>query len=154
MGLLRKACNLSGTERLILMRAIIYLAAMRIGLWLLPPRVLLGRRTASDVDTQQVDRRVTPKQIAWSVRVVSRYLPGTRSCLVQALATQVMLARRGHTADLRIGVAKDEAGRFKAHAWVECAGAVIIGGDGLSRYTPLPPLQAWPKSRRTSQAQQ
>ena len=62
------------------------------------------------------------------------------SCLSQALATQVMLGRRGRSATLRIGVANEE-GAVKAHAWLETEGKIIIGGSqSRNRFSPLPPL--------------
>jgi hypothetical protein len=54
-----------------------------------------------------------------------------------------MLARRNYPAQLCIGVAKDEAGRLKAHAWVDFEGKVIIGKVGASEYVPLPPLEIY-----------
>jgi len=43
---------------------------------------------------------------------------------------------------LRIGVARAEnGGPFRAHAWVECGGKVVIGGDVLAEYTALPPIE-------------
>ena len=55
----------------------------------------------------------------------------------------MLLTRHGYSAQLRIGVARAAAGPFKAHAWVECAGTVIIGGgSALGDYTPLPALEA------------
>jgi hypothetical protein len=42
---------------------------------------------------------------------------------------------------LRIGVAKGEAGKLEAHAWVESQGRIVIGGlRDLPYFTPLPPL--------------
>jgi hypothetical protein len=40
---------------------------------------------------------------------------------------------------LRIGVARSEAGKIEAHAWVESMGKVIIGGThvDLKRFTVL-----------------
>ena len=82
------------------------------------------------------------------------------SCLTQAMALQMMLARRGHHCAVRIGVERRAAapetqsdglesdgltpkfranplargsdiadGKFRAHAWVEWHGRVLIGGD-------------------------
>jgi hypothetical protein len=75
--------------------------------------------------------------IAWAVTVASRYVPAA-TCLTQALAVQGLLAGRGHPACLCIGLARSAAGRFQAHAWVECAGRVVIGGaEAPIRFTPL-----------------
>lgn len=79
--------------------------------------------------------------IAWAVTVASHYVPAA-TCLTQALAARVLLAGRGHSARLCIGVARSESGRLQAHAWVECAGRVVIGGaEAPVRFTPLPPLE-------------
>jgi hypothetical protein len=52
-----------------------------------------------------------------------------------------MLARNGHPAALRIGVAKDGDGTLEAHAWVETGGSVIVGHlRDLARFAPLPAL--------------
>ena len=70
----------------------------------------------------------TTDNVAWAVSAGSRYTPST-SCLVQALAAQMLLNRRGYLSQLRIGVAKGDAGQFQAHAWVESDGRIIIGGN-------------------------
>jgi Transglutaminase-like superfamily len=68
-------------------------------------------------------------------------MPGAKTRLNQALATQMLLARRGYPALLHIGVAKGKEGQFQAHAWVESEGKVVIGGAGLGCFTPLAVLE-------------
>ena len=72
------------------------------------------------------------------VQRVSSCVPGA-TCLTQALALKLMLTRRRVTCRLRIGVAKELGGAFKAHAWVETRSSqVIIGGDhSPEQYKPL-----------------
>lgn len=144
MKQLHKFLSLSPAERRLLVSVALYLVASRLGLWVLPFRTLLDRlpNVASEQDPLCRSVRLPLEKIAWAVAVVSQYLPGTRNCLVQGIATQVLLARRGYTACLRIGVAKDEDGRLKAHSWVECDGHVVVGGAGVSQFTPLPPFQS------------
>lgn len=74
-------------------------------------------------------------RIVWAVSHVSRIVPQA-SCLTQAIATQVMLARHGEDSRLHIGVARCETGQFVAHAWVEWREQTIIGGTSR-QYTPL-----------------
>lgn len=64
-------------------------------------------------------------------------MPFSITCLPQAIATQVLLARRGYPAFIHLGVAKGMEERIEAHAWVECQGRVVIGGDERERLTPL-----------------
>ena len=72
----------------------------------------------------------TVSRIAWAVSAVARRLPSRTTCLVEALAAEAMLRRRGFAPTLRIGVREpgSDATLLEAHAWVECAGSVVIGG--------------------------
>lgn len=125
-------------ERRLLVSALFRLAAIRIGL-----RVFSLEQLVKQIETFKVSKTLkvwTPEKIAWAIRVVSRYLPGGGNCLVQSLAAQSMLARRGYVSQLRLGAAREE-GKFKAHAWVECEGQIVIGAAGVSQYTPFPNLE-------------
>jgi hypothetical protein len=119
------------------------LIAIRLGLWLLPFRTLqrlLTRMTQGAYKHQAADQ-ASIDSVVWAVTVASRYVPEA-TCLTQALAAQVLLARRGYPARLRIGVARSETGQFQAHAWVENGGRIVIGGTANPSYfTPLPPLE-------------
>ena len=85
--------------------------------------------------------RVSADNVSWAVEVASRHTPGVKTCLNQALAAQVLLARRGHPAVLRIGVAKGKEAHLRAHAWVESEGKIVIGGTGVERFAPFPVLE-------------
>ena len=74
-----------------------------------------------------------PSRIGYLVAAAANLIPGT-TCLPRALATQVLLGRHGHGAELRIGVKKDSEGEFQAHAWVEAGGRVVIGGPEVTGY--------------------
>ena len=58
--------------------------------------------------------------VGWAARL--HFLP--MACLVQSLALQWMLARRGIFSQLQIGAAKDARG-FRAHAWLEVDGEKV-----------------------------
>lgn len=137
---LRKFLRLPIAEWWLLIKAALLLEVIKLGMRLLPFRTLrrLVVRAAATrrrhVETSSADR------IARIVEVASRHTPGVKTCLTQALAAQVLLARRGYPALLRIGVVKDERERFQAHAWVESNGKTIIGGYELDRYTTLATL--------------
>lgn len=81
-------------------------------------------------------------RVGWAVRHAARLVPRA-TCLTQALAAQIMLARRGVPSVLQIGVdrAADSTGsaRFEAHAWLEVDGLVLVGGtaDSLARYARI-----------------
>lgn len=135
---LRKFLALSQRDRHLLVSAVFLLGAIRLGLWLLPFQTLnrlLQKITQLNTEVQKVNSDTV--DIAWAVSVASRYIPGAL-CLAQALATQVLLGRRGYQTDLRIGVARGKKGQLRAHAWVESQGKIVIGGLGNCLYTPVP----------------
>ncbi|MGH7897503.1 MAG: lasso peptide biosynthesis B2 protein [Candidatus Binatia bacterium] len=65
--------------------------------------------------------------------LVFRNWPGGGTCLRRSLVVGHVLRRRGPL--VRIGVARGEAGRIHAHAWVEIDGRPL-GGDGEG-FVPL-----------------
>lgn len=143
MKRLRKFLGLPPTERNLLVTAAFVLGLVRVGMWLLPFRTLrrLLARMAQAPAVRRRGDQLSPDRIAWAVEIASRYVPGGRTCLVQALSTQVLLARQSHSARLRIGVAKGRRGQLEAHAWVESEGKVVIGGVDVARFIPFSALE-------------
>jgi hypothetical protein len=133
---------LPARKRRLLLRAVALVAAVRIALWTLPfrwVRSVVGRRRA--VSPELGKHHV--EHLAWAVQAAARRIPGA-SCLTQAISLQHLMALAGHQAEVHIGVAKDAARGFEAHAWVEHRGAVVLGDDGdLGRYAPM--LALYPK---------
>lgn len=79
------------------------------------------------------------RRLLWAVEAVSRRLLPQRPCLTQALAAHVLLVRHGaHQVELQIGVKRPSDGTFRAHAWLERKGRVLVGGEtSLSAYSRL-----------------
>lgn len=134
------------------MEAWLLLWACRIGLWTAPfPQVLRGAQFCAG--RLRSSRPLGPDRV---VEVIRRTLPLTlrASCLTQALAGWIMLTRHGAVSRIRIGVTSHQE-EFKAHAWLEAGGRVILGdmddmqdatgsGSGLEPYHviwTLPPEQ-------------
>jgi hypothetical protein len=133
----RKLVALPPDDRRLLAEAALLVGASRLGLWLLPFRLLPGLLARlARLCARRASKHMVPDRIAWAVLVVSSYVPGA-TCLTQALAAHALLAERGCAARLRIGVARGARGRLEAHAWVEAEGRVVIGGPISGRYTPL-----------------
>ncbi len=91
---------------------------------------------------QSLRRPVNPDlldEIAWAVKSAARWVPVRGTCLVQALAGQILCACWGQSGTLCIGVAKNRRGAFEAHAWlVTSEGETIIGQvAGLKHFVPL-----------------
>ncbi len=139
---LRKFFSLPTTERQLLIKAALLLETIKLGMRLLPFRTLrrlLNRMTYATPARLRYAYQPSTDKIAWAVETASRHTPGLKTCLVQALAAQLLLARRGHPALLHIGVVREE--QFQAHAWVESEGKVVIGGSELECYTRLAVLK-------------
>jgi len=133
LATIRRGLALSRGDRALLVEAAVHLWMMRIGLWVLPFRWLYRPPPVAQAPGP------APERIARAVSRGSHLVP-CPTCLVRALAARRMLARHGHASQLWFGVARPAEGRFEAHAWLECGGATIVGGDepGLE-YTTLQP---------------
>ena len=109
-----------------LFEALLVVPAIRLALWLLPFRVVLAfveRRRAA------ADGNVSMERVLRAIHAVARRVPRA-TCLTRALAAMFLLARHGHGATLRLGVAKED-GRVSAHAWLESEGRMIMDGAGV-----------------------
>lgn len=137
-----KFLQLPQHDRRLLLGSVFLVGLIRIGLWLIPFKSfwgLISKKTQNSIDLP-CGEPAELSRVVWAVKTASRLIPKA-TCLVQALAAQVLLNRRGHPTRLRIGVAKSEEGQLLAHAWVENQGSVVIGDFvDLPRYSPLPPL--------------
>ncbi|MBA2671297.1 MAG: lasso peptide biosynthesis B2 protein [Gemmatimonadetes bacterium] len=135
MRRLNKLRRLSSSERNLLVRSFSTVLAARILLWVLPFRVL-HRATVYLAGRRGAQPSVSIQQISWAVDVSSRRVPRA-TCLTQAIAAQILLGREGYEPRLYLGVARGNGGDFKAHAWVQCSGTVVVGGAERVNYTPL-----------------
>ena len=113
-------------------------AAVRVSLGVLPFHVVdrlfqpaSGRPRRAGDDPSRV-----LKIAAWT----GRTFLGDRPCLTQAVAARWLLSRRGYETHLLIGGNKAD-GEFKAHAWLEMDGRVVLGAvegmDQLRRFQPV-----------------
>jgi hypothetical protein len=142
MRRLHRVLTLPRGDRSLLIRSELLVIGVRVGLSVLPFRVLrrLLERLTPEPAVRESGGGPSADRVAWAVRRTSRTVPAA-TCLTQALAAQVLLRRYGIPARIHIGVAKDESNRLVAHAWVESGGRVVIGGGGLEQYTPLMVLE-------------
>lgn len=113
-------------------------------------RVMAAAEWMSGAGRGSAAGAVSPEAVGHEAEAAARHLAPGRPCLPQALACCVLLRRAGHPAELHIGVRRapddGDAGTppspsLQAHAWVECRGRVVAGGEpgeeASPRYTPL-----------------
>jgi Transglutaminase-like superfamily len=124
---LEKFLDLPTDQQRRMLHALFLVIAFRLGLWTVPYHFL--QQTADRVGARRTGPADEPERIGRNITAMSRYIPGA-SCLTQALAAQVLLQQDGFTPKMRIGVARGELGEFKAHAWIECNGQIIVGDLG------------------------
>ena len=136
-----KFLRLSWADQFLLVQAVFLLMAIRLGLVLLPFQTLrrLLAKAAHGRSSTAPRAASEPPGVIWAVGVAGRHFPSIGTCLMQAFAAHVLLGRRHYPTQLRIGVTRNEKGKFLGHAWLESEGTVIIGGDALKEqyYTPL-----------------
>lgn len=133
---------LSPGDRLLVLEAAIVLVLVWAGLWVLRFTILrrLLDRYAGRADASVDRARPALDRVGWAVIAVARRLPVPMTCLVQALAADAMLRRRGFASQVRIGVRlhRNSARPLEAHAWVECDGGIVVGEvDDLADYAVL-----------------
>jgi hypothetical protein len=136
--MLRKLAVLDARRRALVANALV---------WVLAARALL--RTSGGRSLTVQERRLvrlaallpalplrTVDEATWAVTAVGRRVPGTH-CLAWSLALRALLAQARIPAELCIGVAVSEPGRFEAHAWVRSGGADWSWGGDVARYNLL-----------------
>lgn len=131
--------ELPSADRALLMRSVMLIGIARFALWVLPFNV--ARRLLTPRARSRAASSTTTEKIGWAISVGKRFVPRA-DCLPQALAAESLLVHAGHPVEFRIGVAKTPDGHIEAHAWIESSGRLVVGDltQGLSTYTPLPPV--------------
>ncbi len=115
-------------KKKLLGQSLVTVSAIRLSLWIFPFKALnrwLCAFAATESDDREVEWNVIDN-VTSAVGFCSLYVPYA-SCLTQALAVRTLLGFRGQSSELKIGVDRDEDGKFMAHAWVEIDGKIIIG---------------------------
>ena len=135
MGSPRKFLGLDWQERCLLLQTVFVVMSLRAALG------LLAFRQVNDLLSHRAKRRqglrnISRARVIWAVRTASAFIPGS-TCLTQALAAKYQLERFGVNTKLHFGVAKKEDGRLLAHAWLQCDGEAVIGGEIAPRFAPV-----------------
>ena len=133
----------SPVERRVLALALGAVVVVRLALTVAPSRLIIRAvRRLTERDRRprhDASRRLSSATIVWAVEAVARYIPGA-TCLTQALAAQFLLQRYDVAATLCIGVARSHAGDFRAHAWLEREGRIILGGEQSRDFARFPSI--------------
>jgi hypothetical protein len=132
---------LGAADQSLVLEAAMLLVVGRLGLVALQFSVLrraLGRGVRMIGTSGSQTSAVPASRIGWAIAAVARRLPFRSTCLLESLAADAMLRRRGYASEIRFGVRPPSGGVLAAHAWVEHEGAVVFGAmHELSEYSPL-----------------
>jgi Transglutaminase-like superfamily len=77
------------------------------------------------------------KVVFQTIDSISRHVFWTNTCLVRSITVKYLLRRRKINALLYLGLAKDEKGQLKAHAWVKVPETGLVYDDGSGEYTTV-----------------
>jgi hypothetical protein len=129
---------LSRQERLLLLRSFMVVSIVRLGLWIFPFPTIM--RTLKRLKSRRLRASCalhTIERLTWAVRVASRYVPQA-TCLTQGISGKLLIESCiDRDVGLQIGVRLNEQKRIEAHAWIECEGEVVLGGESASSFTPI-----------------
>lgn len=136
---LRRFAQESLRRRALVIEAILYLGAARLGLAAMPfPRLASHFGTAVTPDERHRDGAAAAtfphaaleagmaRDVGWAVTRAARYVPFRAVCLPQAMAARAMLARRGIASTLHFGAAPGDDSVL-AHAWLDAGGIEVTG---------------------------
>ena len=130
---LRKFIELPATDRRLLASAIVSLIKARIAVTFVPLRKILQPvRLWTDPTPPDSEK------ISWAVETAGRIVPTGTNCLVRAIAGREMLARRGVSSQIRLGIAKNSPDILSGHAWLECGDKIITGEGEHLNYVAMP----------------
>jgi hypothetical protein len=146
MDLLHSFFRRPMADRMLVVRAMVLHLAVAAVVRVMSPRRVIAWLTARYVlPFRRPVREAQPlrnesARVVWAVRTATHLVPAGKTCLTEALTAQCLLRRRGADAALRIGVARatDAGAPLTAHAWLEQAGRIIMGGETADGYEPLP----------------
>jgi hypothetical protein len=143
---LRTARTLSAADWQLFAQAWWLLLVIDLGLRALPFKTVQARLAeyAAPPSAPAADPPGIIQQSVTAVERAARNHFYQMTCLRRALTLQVLLARRGVAAELRIGVKKID-GALQAHAWLEFRGEPINEAEAIEKH--FAPLAAHSSSR-------
>jgi hypothetical protein len=148
---IRKFLALDWQHKKLFLQAYLVLGKVRFSLLRRPFKKLVAELNVSrDAVVQtplESSARAAALAVGWAVRTAANFTPWESTCLVQVLAAQRLLQKRGIAGVFYLGAtntgAGDEAPGFLAHAWLKCNGEFITGESGHRNYTVISSF-SWP----------
>jgi hypothetical protein len=132
MTIIHSFLKLNNETKWLLIKAGALLWIIRIMLWIFSFARI--QRVIKRFSSKSRESRIPLLQITWAIHMMSRFTPKA-TCLVRALAGQILLSSYGYDSNIKIGVSRDK-GEFEAHAWLENDGRIVLGESEVD-YVPI-----------------
>jgi hypothetical protein len=132
-----KFAQLERADKWLFIRAVFWLALVRIVLLVVPFRRLFENQTiessrgAIDADPEFLRR------VSYVVGAAANNVPWGSDCFPQTIAARMLLKRQGYESIIHVGVERVGEDMLNGHAWLTCGDIVVTGGAELHRYTEL-----------------
>ena len=124
--------------------AALSLLAVRLALGLLPfPRALRLLRVVQAETWAGRLAAAEASEVGCAIARAARYAPFRAVCLQQAFAALLMLRRRGLSATVHLGLARElGTNALKAHAWSRCGEVPVTGGEAAPGFVAIAAFMA------------
>ena len=132
-----KFAQLDRADKWLFIRAVFWLAIVRIVLLVVPFRRLFASQT---VDSRSVTIDADPdffRRVSYAVSAAANHVPWRSDCFPQTIAARMLLKRQGHESIIHVGVERVGEDVLNGHAWLTCGDVIVTGGSELYRYTEL-----------------
>ncbi len=135
MWRLRRMRRMAWTARLDALEALLFLAAARFALRLMPfERLRWFFERAPRNEIHGAAREQFRTRVQWAIGEASLYLPMETVCFPRAIAAQAMLRRRHIHTTLYYGAATLPTRELKAHVWLQDGSIGVVGHETAEQY--------------------
>ena len=136
-------------DKLFFLHAVLLLSVSKIVVLTIPFKKVaphLGKvngETNNELDNIQLQK---PNRIKLFINMAAGNVPFQSVCLDQAMAGMLLLRRFRIPSHLCLGVKRNEKEKkLDAHAWIECGGRILIGGQRSLQYNKVAHFTNSPK---------
>ena len=136
---LREQCEVAEATAYLAVAQLLLLVPFR---WLAPLCGRLHPGAASALPVLTDEENSSAFDVRRALQRATGRLPWDSSCLVRALAAQLMLRRRNLPTVLQLGVRAGPATELSAHAWLTCGEINIVGDESAAEFTPIAAFHA------------
>lgn len=113
-----------------LLEVVLYLTVATLWVAVTPDRRLPHLLGDLEAGTPELSQSRAPSRLGRDIEAIARRLPWHPRCLVQAVAAQRLLRRRGLPAVVHLAVTPGS--QLEAHAWVSSQGRPVVGRRTLT----------------------